>query len=50
MVPSSTYSRVWGEVRTLSLTPDRATSPLAGRPHAGVSLWLNAGLPAPEVA
>jgi hypothetical protein len=29
-------------------------SPLAGRPydlrHAGVSLWLNAGVPAPDVA
>ncbi|MEU7673869.1 site-specific integrase [Micromonospora taraxaci] len=54
VVASSTYSRVWEEARTLSLTPDRVASPLAGRPydlrHAGVSLWLNAGLPAPEVA
>ncbi|RAO30088.1 hypothetical protein ONO86_05640 [Micromonospora noduli] len=42
VVASSTYSRVWEEARTLSLTPDRAASPLAGRPydlrHAGVSL------------
>ncbi|MFI6758821.1 tyrosine-type recombinase/integrase [Micromonospora sp. NPDC050417] len=54
VVASSTYSRVWEEARILSLPPDRAASPLAGRPydlrHAGVSLWLNAGLPAPEVA
>ncbi|WP_243706290.1 site-specific integrase [Micromonospora sp. KC721] len=54
VVASSTYSRVWEEARTVSLTPDRVASPLAGRPydlrHAGVSLWLNAGLPAPEAA
>ncbi|WP_320068083.1 hypothetical protein [Micromonospora sp. RTGN7] len=41
VVASSTYSRVWEEARTLSLTPDRAASPIAGRPydlrHAGVS-------------
>ncbi|MEV4757306.1 site-specific integrase [Micromonospora sp. NPDC049559] len=54
VVASSTYSRVWEEARMLSLPPERVASPLAGRPydlrHAGVSLWLNAGLPAPEVA
>ncbi|AVT34616.1 site-specific integrase [Plantactinospora sp. BC1] len=54
VVASSTYSRVWEEARALSLPPDLVASPLAGRPydlrHAGVSLWLNAGLPAPEVA
>ena len=54
VVASSTYSRVWEEARRLSLPPDRVASPLAGQPydlrHAGVSLWLNAGLPAPEVA
>ena len=37
--------------RTLS---GQVASPLAGRPydlrHAAVSLWLNAGVPAPEVA
>jgi integrase len=36
------------------MTPDQVASPLAGRPydlrHAGVSLWLNAGVHAPEVA
>ncbi|NIL55862.1 tyrosine-type recombinase/integrase [Salinispora arenicola] len=54
VVASSTYSRVWEEARRFSLPPERVASPLAGRPydlrHAGVSLWLNAGLPAPEVA
>jgi len=54
VVASSTYSRVWAEARRFSLPPERVASPLAGRPydlrHAGVSLWLNAGLPAPEVA
>lgn len=54
MVSSSTYSRVWAEARTYALPPDRVASPLAGRPydlrHAAVSLWLNAGVPATEVA
>jgi integrase len=53
-VSASTYSRVWREARTLALTPEQVASPLAGRPydlrHAGVSLWLNAGVHAPEVA
>jgi integrase len=53
-VASSTYSRVWQEARTLALVPDQVDSPLAGRPydlrHGGVSLWLNAGVPAPDVA
>jgi len=34
--------------------PDQRASPLAARPydlrHAAVSLWLNAGVPAPTVA
>jgi len=54
VVAASTYSRVWDAARALALPPDRAESPLAGRPydlrHAGVSLWLNAGVPAPDVA
>jgi integrase len=53
-VSASTYSRVWQEARALALTPDQVGSPLAGRPydlrHAGVSLWLNAGVHAPAVA
>jgi integrase len=54
IVGSSTYSRVWDQARALALTPDRVASPLAGRPydlrHAGVSLWLNAGVPATDVS
>jgi integrase len=47
-------SDVWAEARSLALTPEQVASPLAGRPydlqHAAVSLWLNAGVPATEVA
>ena len=54
VVGSSTYSQVWRAARELALTPAQAASPLAGRPydlrHAAVSLWLNAGVPAPTVA
>jgi len=54
VVGASTYSRVWELARQLALTPRQVASPLAGRPydlrHAAVSLWLNAGVPAPEVA
>ncbi|MBM0255571.1 integrase [Micromonospora sp. 4G55] len=54
VVAASTYSRVWEEARRLALTPRLVDSPLAGRPydlrHAAVSLWLNAGVPATEVA
>jgi hypothetical protein len=43
-----------GRGRTLALTPAQVASPLAGRPydlrHAAVSLWLNAGVPVPQVA
>ncbi|GAA4640722.1 hypothetical protein GCM10023196_107340 [Actinoallomurus vinaceus] len=53
-VGSSAYWLVWEQARKLGLPPARAESPLAGRPydlrHAGVSLWLNAGVPATEVA
>ncbi|WP_310717432.1 tyrosine-type recombinase/integrase [Nonomuraea sp. 3-1Str] len=51
---SSAYSYVWQEARKLALTPEQVASSLAARPydlrHAAVSLWLNAGVPAPEVA
>ncbi|MEQ4724918.1 tyrosine-type recombinase/integrase [Nonomuraea sp. B19D2] len=51
---SSAHSYVWQEARKLALTPAQVASSLAGRPydlrHAAVSLWLNAGVPAPEVA
>ncbi|MFI7598299.1 hypothetical protein [Actinoplanes sp. NPDC049681] len=45
---------MWREARKLALTPAQVDSPLAARPydlrHAGVSLWLNAGVHAPDVA
>jgi integrase len=50
----SLYSGVWKAARLNALTSVQVASPLAGRPydlrHAGVSLWLNGGVPAPEVA
>ncbi len=54
VVASTAYTEVWQEARKLALTPAQVVSPLARRPydlrHAAVSLWLNAGVPAPEVA
>jgi integrase len=54
VVGSSTYTQVWRAARNLALVPAQVASPLAGRPydlrHAAVSLWLNAGVPAPTVA
>ncbi len=54
VVASTAISDVWAEARTRALTPEQVASPLVGRPydlrHAAVSLWLNAGVPAPEVA
>lgn len=54
VVGASTYYRVWAEARMYALTPAQVASPLAGRPydlrHAAVSLWLNGGVPATEVA
>ncbi len=54
IVGSSTYSQVWQAAREMAFTPAQVVSPLAGRPydlrHAAVSLWLNAGVPAPTVA
>ncbi|WNV82163.1 integrase [Umezawaea sp. Da 62-37] len=54
VVSSSTYYRVWDDARQYALMPAQAASPLAGRPydlrHAAVSLWLNGGVPATEVA
>ncbi|MEU8102221.1 tyrosine-type recombinase/integrase [Nonomuraea muscovyensis] len=51
---SSAHSYVWQEARKLALSPEQVASSLAARPydlrHAAVSLWLNAGVPAPEVA
>lgn len=53
-VTRSAYYRAWTQARALALPPQVAASPVAGRPydlrHAGVTLWLNSGMPAPEVA
>ncbi|MQA06641.1 MAG: tyrosine-type recombinase/integrase [Streptosporangiales bacterium] len=53
-VSTNTQSRVWQKAREKALTPAEFASPLAGRPydlrHACVSTWLNAGVPAPQVA
>ncbi|GAB7041239.1 site-specific integrase [Catenuloplanes niger JCM 9533] len=50
----STYGEIWRDARKAALTPEQAVSPLAGRPydlrHAAVTLWLNGGVPATEVA
>lgn len=54
MVAASSYSRVWKQTRELAFVPEQVSSVLAFRPydlrHAGVSQWLNSGVPAAEVA
>ena len=54
ILQDSAYTAVWAETREAALTPAQCRSPLGRRPydlrHAGVSLWLNAGVPATEVA
>jgi len=54
VVASTAYGDVWAQARTLAFTPAQVASPMARRPydlrHAAVSLWLNAGVPATEVA
>lgn len=53
-LPSITYRRVWAKARRAALTPQDVASPLAKRVydlrHACVSTWLNAGVPATQVA
>ncbi len=48
------YRRAWREARRRALTPAEAASPLAARPydirHVAVSIWLNSGVPATQVA
>jgi Beta-eliminating lyase len=48
------YQYDWAAARAAALTPAQHASPLARRPydlrHAAVSLWLNSGVPATEVA
>jgi integrase len=45
---------VWADARKKALTEAQCRSPLGRRPydlrHAAVSLWLNSGVPATEVA
>ncbi|WP_433250455.1 tyrosine-type recombinase/integrase [Streptosporangium sp. CA-135522] len=54
VIASTAYTEVWQDARVLALTPAQVASPLARRPydlrHAAVSLWLNAGVSAPDVA
>ncbi|GAA4225420.1 integrase [Streptosporangium album] len=54
VIGSTAYTEVWQEARKLAFTPAQVASPLARRPydlrHAAVSLWLNAGVSAPDVA
>jgi integrase len=54
VIASTAISDVWAETRILALAPEQVASPLAARPYdlrrAAVSLWLNAGVAAPEVA
>ncbi|MFC4529130.1 tyrosine-type recombinase/integrase [Sphaerisporangium dianthi] len=49
-----TYRRVWNKARENALTAKEVQTPLAKRPydlrHACVSTWLNAGVPATQVA
>ncbi|HEY3867161.1 MAG TPA: tyrosine-type recombinase/integrase [Actinocrinis sp.] len=53
-IADSTYLPYFHKARTAAFTPDEAVSPLAGTPyalrHAAVSTWLNAGVPATQVA
>ncbi|MBE1485228.1 site-specific integrase [Plantactinospora soyae] len=53
-IPNNTYGKAWRDARAMVLTPVQQRSPLARRPydlrHAAVSLWLNAGIPATQVA
>jgi integrase len=53
-LPFITYRRAWKAARKAALTDKEFASPLAARPydlrHACVSMWLNAGVPAPQVA
>ena len=54
ILQDSGYNEVWTEARKTALTPAQQRSPLGRRPydlrHAAVSLWLNSGVPATEVA
>jgi integrase len=53
-ISMGTAYRVWNQARRAALTPEQFASPLARRPydlrHACLSTWLNAGVPATQVA
>jgi hypothetical protein len=53
-IQESAYGAIWRAARTAAFTGAQQASPLARRAydlrHAAVSLWLNAGVPATEVA
>lgn len=53
-VRSTEYTEVWQEARKKALPENEVTTPLAAVPyslrHAGVSLWINAGVDPVEVA
>jgi integrase len=53
-IPSNSYGKAWRDAREAALTSVQVRSALARRPydlrHAAVSLWLNAGVPATQVA
>lgn len=54
VITAKIYGPVWQKARTGALTSAQQASPLAARPydlrHGGITLALNAGVPAPEVA
>jgi integrase len=54
IIQDSACSAVWAEARKNALTEAQCPSPLGRRPYdlrrAAVSLWLNSGVPATEVA
>ncbi len=54
IIQDSAYGAVWADARAKALTAAQHRSPLGRRPydlrHAAVSLWLNSGVPATEVA
>lgn len=53
-LPKLTIVRAWKRAREAVFTPEAAATPLAETPydlrHAGVTAWLNAGVPVPQVA
>jgi integrase len=53
-IPNNAYTTAWRRARAKALTAAQVRSPLAKRPydlrHACLSMWLNAGVPATQVA